>query len=206
MSLLAPAFKQIRLHARAYLLINTVFYGLVVLGAVYAFLQPQVQRQLIQTIVEGFGAPPLSFARAAYTSGDVASAALITFLVNSFLGSLLALTLPSLFVPFFGTFMGFYRALLWGVALAPTSPELARAMIPHSLTLVLEGQGYILAMLGIHILWTSTFDGLRQGIPGAVSGYRAGLRTNVTTYRLVLLVLAVSAIYEAFEVIYLVRG
>ena len=191
---------------RAYLLINTAFYGLVVLGSVYAFLQPGVQRQMVQMIVEGFGAPPLSLARDAYTSGNVASAALITFLVNGILGSMMALTLPSLFIPFFGAFIGFYRALLWGVALAPTSPELARAMIPHSLTLVLEGQGYILAMLGVHILWTSTLGGLRLGMSGAVSCYLAGLRANLNIYRLVLLVLAVAAVYEAFEVIYLVRG
>jgi hypothetical protein len=77
-------------------------------------------------------------------------------------------------------------------------------MVPHSLTLLLEGQGYILAMLGIHLLWTSAFDKVREGISPFLSAYGAGLRANFRIYPLVAAVLAVAAVYEAFEVIYLV--
>lgn len=199
-----PILEPVRRHWRAYLIINIGYYGLVLLGTAYAFMRPQAQIELIGAIVDGFSAPPLSIARDAYLSGDVASAALVTFLVNSLLGAFAAITLPSLVIPFAGTFVGFYRALLWGVALAPTTPELARAMVPHSLTLVLEGQGYILAMLGVHVLWVSALPGLRSGISGFLSGYLAGLRRNLPIFTLVALVLAVAAIYEALELIYIV--
>lgn len=200
------AVRLVQRHGKAYLAINIVFYGLVALGTAYSFANPQLQRELTRTIVDSFGAPPLSLARDAYLSGNVALAALVTFLVNFFLGSLVALTVPSLLIPYAGVFLGFYRAAIWGVALAPTTPELATAMVPHSLTLVLEGQGYVLTMLGVHILWSSTLGGFGKGVSGMAAGYLAGLRANARAYLLVALVLAVAAVYEAFEVIYLVGG
>ena len=200
------AVRLVQRHGRAYLAINVAFYGLVALGTAYSFANPRLQTELTQAIVESFGVAPLSVARDAYLSGNVALAALVTFLVNFFLGSLVALTLPSLLIPYAGVFLGFYRAALWGVALAPTTPELATAMVPHSLTLVLEGQAYILAMLGVHVLWSSAIGGFGKGISAMAAGYLAGLRANARIYILVALVLAVAAVYEAFEVIYLVGG
>ncbi|MHB0869973.1 MAG: hypothetical protein ACYC5J_11020 [Chloroflexota bacterium] len=194
----------IRRHLKAYLLLNGTFYSLVVLGTLFAFAIPEAQAALTRAILEGFNAPPLSLARDAYQSKNVPAAALVTFLVNSVFGSFLTLTVPSLLIPYAGVAIGLYRAAIWGVALAPTSPELARAMVPHSLTLLLEGQGYILAMFGVHILWASVLAGLRKELPGLGAGYLAGLRGYWVLYRLILLVLAVAAIYEALEVIYLV--
>ncbi len=203
--LFRPGLQLIRQHFATYVIINVAFYGLVVLGAVYAFVDPRAQQSLTQSILQSFNSGPMSVAREAYLSGNVASAALVTFLVNTFLGSALALTVPSMVIPFAGTFIGLFRALLWGVALAPSSPELARAMVPHSLVLLLEGQGYILAMLGVHVLWTSAFGNIERGLQGFARGYLAGLRRNVSIYLLVAVILAISAVYEAFEVIYLVR-
>jgi hypothetical protein len=200
-----PALDLIGQHMAAYVILNLAFYGLVGVGTVYAFLNPDAQQGLTQSILQSFASGPLSIAKEAYLSGNVAAAAAITFLVNTVLGSILSLTIPSLLIPFAGSFLGLFRALLWGVALAPSSPELARAMVPHSLVLFLEGQGYILAMFGTHVLWASALNGARRGLSGFAWGYLAGLRRNVLIYSLVVTVLAVSAIYEAFEVIYLVR-
>ena len=194
----------IRRHLQAYLFLNLLFFGLVVAGAIYSFLHPGPQRELTHTIGEAFNAFPLSLARDAYLSRNVAVAAAATFAINSLFGSFLALTVPSLLIPFAGAFIGFFRALTWGVALSPSSPDLARAMVPHSLTLLLEGEAYVLAIFGVHLLWTSSFNGLKDGLRGLWKGYLLGLRANLAIYALVLLTLAVSAVYEAFEVIYLV--
>ncbi len=199
-----PALILLRRHSRSYLILNLAFYGLVAFGTLIAFANPGAQQSLTQMILQGFGAPPLSFAKDAYLSKNVPEAALVTFLVNSIFGSFLTITVPSLVIPFVGVVIGLYRALVWGIALAPTSPELAAAMVPHSLTLLLEGQGYILAMFAAHLLWVSAFGGFRKEAAGFLAGYREGLRATLTTYRLVILLLAVAAVYEAFEVIYLV--
>ena len=38
-------------------------------------------------------------------------------------------------------------AVSWGLLLGPTSAQMAFAMLPHSWTMLLEGEGYILAAL-----------------------------------------------------------
>lgn len=200
----APGVAQIRAHWPAYVFLNAGFYGLIGAGFAYAFANPEIQQQLMQSVVRSFSAGPLSYARDAYLSGNVASAAVITFAVNTFLGSFATLTLPSLLIPFWGSMFGLLRGLVLGVTLAPSTPELARAMIPHSLVIILEGQGYVLAMFGVHVLWSSAFGGISRGFSGIASGYVAGLRANLSIYVLIVTLLAVAAIYEAFEIIYIV--
>lgn len=202
--LIDPGLREIRSQLGPYVMLNVLFYGLVLAGVVFAFVRPETQRELLRTIVQSFAVPPLSVARDAYLSGNVLYAAAVTFLVNTVFGSFLSITLPSIFIPFAGSFIGLYRALLWGVAFAPSSPELAGKMVPHSLVLILEGQGYVLAMFGVHLLWTRTFAGIRRGVSGLASGYAAGLRGTAAAYGLLLVVLAVAAVYEAIEIIYIV--
>ena len=96
------------------------------------------------------------------------------------------------------------RAVAWGLVLAPTSPELALAMIPHSLTLILEGQGYILAIFVVFLQWKGIIWPSSIGEEKRSKAYLTGIKETMSMYILVALVLAVSAIYEAFEVIYIV--
>jgi hypothetical protein len=204
-ALINPGLALIRQHLNAFLLINILFFGMVVIGAAYTlFVDQQLQRQLTGDVVDAFDAPPFSWARDAYLRGDVPAAAVLTFLVNFFFGSILALTVPSLLIPFAGIFMGLYRSLLWGIIFAPTSPELAAAMVPHSVTMFLEGEGYVLVMFGVYLIWRRAFDGMRGGFSGFLAGYRAGLRDNAWVYVLAALVLIVAAIYEAIELIHIV--
>lgn len=52
------------------------------------------------------------------------------------IGAFVYLTVPSLMIPFGGIVLGCFRAVGWGLVLSPTSLELARAMMTHSLVLV----------------------------------------------------------------------
>jgi hypothetical protein len=77
-------------------------------------------------------------------------------------------------------------------------------MIPHGLTLLLEGQAYILAIfaacrLGQVLLWPESI-----GQTSRWRAYLAGLRETALVYILVAVVLLASALWEAFEVIYIV--
>jgi hypothetical protein len=131
-------------------------------------------------------------------------AILLTFVVNLFLGSLLTITIPSLIVPFSGLLMGVFRAIVWGLLLSPAEPKFRGAMIPHSLTLLLEGQGYILAMLAAYVLGRALIWPSSVGVETHAGGYVAGLKQTGSLYVLVTLFLAVAAVYEAVEVIYLI--
>jgi hypothetical protein len=202
MGFLRAALATVRQHRRAYLAINVAYYGLVVLGMVLVATQPAVQQSLIASTAAGFSSGPLSLVGRAYGGGQVLQAAAITFAVNLVIGAIIYIGVPSLMLPFAGLVTGCFRALLWGLLLSPANPELRQVMIPHSLTLLLEGQAYVVAMFACYVHWAPVF---RRREAGLALGrrYVLGLGESLRLYALVVLLLAVAALYEAFELIVL---
>jgi hypothetical protein len=93
--------------------------------------------------------------------------------------------------------------LMWGLLLAPTMEYLAYQMLPHSLTMVLEGEGYILAaffglLIPIHIFQSSL-----GGNP--LTRFGRAILLNFKAQFWIALVLIVAAVYEATEVILMNR-
>lgn len=202
MSVLRAALADVRRHGRAYLTISVLYYGLVIVGMVLVATQSEVQQSLIASTAAGFSSGPLSLVGKAYGGGQVLQAAAITFLVNLLIGSVLYISVPSLVLPFAGLVTGCFRALLWGLLLSPANPQLRLVMIPHSLTLILEGQAYVVAMYASYVLWASVFRPEQPGL-GLGRRYVAGLAQGLRLYLLVVILLAVAALYEAFELIVL---
>ena len=191
----------IKRHHRPYVVINVLFYGLIIAGSVVSAVHPPLQKDLLASLQSEFERGTLAPVAEAYRSGNVASAALQTFWVNSVIGAFASITLPSALIPFSGCPIGLYRAVLWGLALSPANRTLRLAMIPHSLTLVLEGQAYVLALFGCYLWGKWVLSPSRSGFSTARQGYLAGLRANLRLYSLILSFLAVAAVYEAVEVI-----
>jgi hypothetical protein len=187
-------------HARALVALNVLYFGTCLLAAGYAFTSPALQAELTRVAGEAFsptgGLGPLV---QAYTSGNLLGAMLLTFLVNLLLGSAVVLTLPSAIIPFAAILMGVYRATLWGLLFAPTDVSgLGPTLWWHVPTIILEGEAYVVAMLGVWLWWWPVF-----GSSGARwAAWRRGLGLQVRLYPLVAALLAVAAIYEAVEVIY----
>jgi len=204
MDWLKASIAIVRSNLRVYVILNILYYGVVAAAMVAVTGSPQLQELLTQAVLASFTEGPLSSVFEAYASGNVLQATALTFAVNFFLGSVLVLFVPSLIIPFAGVAIGLIRATLWGLLLAPTSPELKLTMIPHSLTLLLEGQGYILAMLGAYVLGKAFVSPSSVGVQRRRDGYVTGLKQEARVYVLVAIVLAVAAVYEALEVIYLV--
>ena len=205
MDVLRSSWQIVREHRRAYVVLNVVYYGLVALSMIYvAFVNPALQEQMLADVGAAFTEGLLETVGGAYLGGNVLAAAVLTFLVNLLMGSLLFITLPSLIIPFAGLLLGVYRAVLWGLLLAPTSAELALVMIPHSLVLVLEGQAYVLAMFAVYVHGQAFLRPASVGLTSHLQGYVAGLKLSARLYLLVVIVLAVAAIYEALEVILMV--
>lgn len=177
------------------------YFGLVVLAALVIYELPMVQKLLLGVVRNELdeGAGPLAVVAKTYGSGNIVRAAVVTFLVNFFFGSLACLTVPSLLLAGAGVLVAGFRALLWGMLLAPTVADLAAGMLPHSFTLWLEGEGYILAaFLGLLIPIA-----LFQARPGQSLGRRYLHAAGVNLKGLVwsAIVLGIAAIYEAIEVI-----
>ena len=204
MEMIRQALRVIREFRREYIVLNIIYYGLVVCGMIYVTFDPSLQQSLSEPVLHAFTEGPLSAVGSAYGGDKVLLAMVLTFTVNLILGTFVVITIPSLLIPFSGLLVGALRAVLWGLLLSPTTPELAKAMIPHSLTLVIEGQGYILALLAVYIhgkafLWPRTVGAATHG-----QGYRVGVNRSTQVYLLVVLLLAVAAVYEALEVIFIV--
>ncbi len=201
MKLIKSAWELIKENRRAYILINAVYYGLVIVFMIYVAFNQELQESLLKGVGSAFMTGPLASVGQAYATADVIRAIPLTFLVNLLLGTFAEITLPSLIIPFSGFLMGILRAVLWGLILSPASPQLRLVMIPHSITLLLEGQGYILALFAVYLqarafLWPRT-----AGVEGHWKGYLEGLKRTGKIYLLVILTLLVAAIYEVLEVV-----
>jgi hypothetical protein len=67
--------------------------------------------------------------------------------------------------------------------------------------LILEGQGYVLAMLAAYLQGKAFIFPQSVGVTTRWQGYWVGVKRSARLYLLVVLVLAVSAVYEATFVI-----
>ncbi|MHB1416570.1 MAG: hypothetical protein ACYC1C_15090 [Chloroflexota bacterium] len=198
---LALVRKPLAGHLAALLAMNLLYFGALGAGIAYTAVDPRAQARLTQAVGEAFAANGvLTPVLRAYQEGSLGSAAALTFLTNLVLGSGLDITLPSLIVPFAGLAVGVFRAILWGVLFSPLTGTVDAALLPHTLTVLLEGEAYVVAMWGVWLWWQPVLR--RAGERGRAWG--EGLRLQVRIYAVVAALLAVAATYEALEVIYLI--
>lgn len=204
MPLFRNAFAIITEHKRTFIIFNVAFYGLLLASMIVAALVPHAQEAAIDGVQGDLNEPGLGSAVAAgYDSGNVLWAAGITLFVNFFVGALLTTTVPSLIIPFFGVAFTVYRVIQWGILFAPLDGNLA-AFIPHLITLVIEGQAYLIAAFAVWIHGRKFLQPRRFNLAARWEGYKAGLMDTLRLYPLVIILLIIGAIYEAIEVIYIV--
>ena len=199
-SLGSPLVAMFR-HKRLLYGLHAAYFGAVILFAAVAYAAPEAQQALLKQIGYAIhsGKGPLGMAGKAYLSRNVATAALVTVAINFLLGSLLSITVPSAILPGVGLLVAAVRAVMWGLMLAPTCGALSRVMLPHSFTLLLEGEAYVLASFFAVLIPIYLFR--RQEGPTAGRRYARALMLNLKGNVAVLIVLSAAAVYEAVEVI-----
>jgi hypothetical protein len=205
MNIIKSACELVHENKRAYIIFNIAYYGLIVIFMIVSAFNQPLQDELLKTVGSSFMTGPLAVVGQAYGNAEVLKAIGLTFVVNLLLGSLAVITIPSLLIPFSGLLMGIYRAILWGLIFSPAHPDMRMIMIPHSLTLLLEGQAYILALLGVYLqarafLWPKSI-----GLESHWQGYVEGLKRTGKIYILIVLTLSIAAIYEVIEVVLMVK-
>lgn len=194
--ILAPMLE----HPRSLLGVNLLYFGSVVVGMLLTLFEPQLQVTLLQMVGEAFSPTgSLGPLVQAYETGQLIPAIVLTFVVNLVLGSGIFLTLPSMIIPFAGLLTGVYRALLWGVLFSPFGGFFDAALLPHVIVILVEGEAYVVAMLGVWLWWRRVFSSPGGGWQGWLEGFRLQGRVYVA----VAFLLAVSAIYEVLEVVLL---
>jgi hypothetical protein len=209
--------------------VHLAYFGLVMAGSVLIYRLPEVQAVLLSLTRDALSGSsgPLAIAGKAYASGSIPRAAVVTFLINFLLGALVSISLPSMIVPGSGALMAVVRSVSWGLLLAPTFDLNAFALLPHTGTLLLEGEGYILATLfgllvPIYLLRSSpamvpesmaaTDSEVVPSEPTPADGgvmllgrFGRVVLLNIQGSLLVAVVLAVAACWEATEVILMMR-
>jgi len=181
--------------------LHVAFFGTMIVVSQITYAIPDIQKQALSQIdaqIRG-NHGPLGMAGAAYLSGNIPLAAIVTLAINFLLGTLFFITLPSVIVPGVGVAFVFFRFAIWGLLLAPTYATLGGRMLPHTFTLLVEGEAYVLGSFFAALIPAYFFAPSK----GVSLGERYGRAFLVNAKGLVWVfaILAVAAIYEATEVI-----
>ncbi|MEV4734876.1 stage II sporulation protein M [Saccharopolyspora sp. NPDC049426] len=192
-------FRIIRANLGAYLALNALAYGLFLVGMGVGLLRPELAGTNIAALQQD-GTLEL----ATWAMSSVWLFSLIILVVNAVGLSLVHVLLPSAIVPFGGIAVFAYWAFDTGVTLAPVNEVAALTMIPHSLTVLIEFQAYVLVLLGAYRLGMSWLRPRAVGARNRRQGYVHGLREVGWLSLPALALLVVGAIYEAVEIIHLV--
>jgi hypothetical protein len=188
----------IRTNRRPYLLLNVLAYGLLALGLVLGAAFPELNAALTGDMdssgttdqVVSLLATPWLFA-------------LTITAVNVSRIALASIVLPSLVVPFAGILVFSYFAVETGITLAPVDHATTMTLIPHSVTMVVEFQAYVLLLLGAYILGRSWIRPSSVGAATRGRGYLRGLQRLGWLALPALALFVVGAIYEALSLTYL---
>ncbi|MQY45856.1 stage II sporulation protein M [Rhizobiales bacterium RZME27] len=196
---LRHALSLIRRHRKEFIVVNAAFFGLFAATMTVTLLNPEIQPAILDTVA---GIVRTDLAVKAYLSGNLFYAVSATLAVN--LGvAVMLISIPSFLVPFFGVVFAMVFAAAYGVTLAPIGPY-AAAMVPHSITVLIEFQAYIIAAFGAYLTGRAIFLPAGGEKRSVSQRYTTAAARVVSLYALVVPLLLLGAVYEAFEIIYLV--
>ncbi len=193
-----PLFRRpleiIRADLRPLLVLNAVAFGLFLVGCVLGLVFPDlVQAQQADFDASGQTDLVLQVFQNPWLF------ALVILAVNTLTVGAAMIVLPSMVVPFLGIPLFAYKALTIGISIVPTTPTLWVAFIPHSLTLVIEFEAYVLLMLGAWILGRSWLRPATTGATTRRQGYLRGLQRLGWLGLAALVLLVVGAAWEAWS-------
>lgn len=199
MRVLREPVQIIRADLGVYLVMNVIMYGLLGVGFVTALIFPELAAARVASL-EDDGTADLVVS----LLSNVWLFALVIFGVNTLTVGALSILLPSMIVPFVGIAVFAYRAFDIGLTLAPINETAWVALIPHSLTILIEFQAYILLVLGAFLLGRSWLRPRTVGAGNRRQGYVRGLNQIGWLSLPALGLFVIGAIYEAFSLRYLV--
>lgn len=192
-------FRIIRENRRVYLLLNLATYGIGLVGFAIGLMFPElVQARAASMEEDGTADLVLSIFSQPWLF------ALVILGVNVFQLSALTIVLPSLIVPFAGVAAFGVWVAVTGVSLVPTSDIGWVALIPHSLTVIIELQAYILLALGAFLLGKYWLFPRTVGADNRRQGYLRGLKTLGWLALPAFALLVIGAIWEAFSLVSMV--
>jgi hypothetical protein len=190
----------VRENFRIYLAMNAAMYGLFLLGFAVGLIFPHLaQAQHTRLVDDGTADLVRSLINNPWLF------ALTILAVNAIKMGVLTIVLPSMIVPFAGIALFAYWAFTTGVTLVPANDIGWVALSPHSITVIIEFQAYILLLLGAYMLGKNWIRPHTADSDTRRGGYIRGLNQLGWLALAAALLLIVGAIYEAFSLRYLVH-
>lgn len=190
--LLKETVRIIRENWKAYVAINILFYGIVIVGMIIISSSPKLHKEIISNLhnylLNGNGLLPI--VAKYYLENNIPIAIALTFLVNLFLATLIHITLPSLIIPFAGFLIFILRAFQWGIIFGFDFP------IEFYGVTILEGQGYIIAAFAIYLHGIFMIRPHYYGFQKRKEAFLNGVKVIGKLYILVIFVLLIAAVYE----------
>ena len=194
MRILRRPFQIIRDDLRPFLVLNAVTFGIVIVGFVLGLIFPDlVQAQTAELDESGQTELVLTVFRTPWLF------ALTILGVNTLTVGAALIVLPSMVVPFLGMVLFAWKAFTIGIALAPTTPTLWVGFIPHSLTVLIEFEAYILLLFGAWILGRSWLRPASIGATTRRRGYVLGLQRLGWLGLAAFVLLVIGAAWEAWS-------
>lgn len=199
MRLFRRALQTIQANRRAYLVLNAILYGSVLAGFGTGLLFPGLTAAQTEAFEAGGTA---DLVRSLLENPWLF--ALVILANNALRAALLNLVLPSMIVPFAGIAWYVYTLFPVGLMLAPVDRDGWLTLIPHSLTVIMEIQAYVLLSLGAYLLGRAWIWPRTVGAENRRQAYVSGLRQLGVLSLPALALLVVFALYESFSIVYLV--
>jgi hypothetical protein len=199
MRYLRTSFPIVRADLGVYLALNAVVYGLFLVGMGAGLTFPEMTTAQNTSLQDGG-----TVDQVVSLLGHFWLFSLTIFTVNTLTVGLFAILLPSMIVPFAGIAVAAYRVFEFGVTLAPVNETVATTLIPHTPTILIELQAYVLLTLAAYVLGRSWIRPRTVGARDRRQGYLRGLARVGWLSLPALALFVVGALYEAFELIYIV--
>jgi hypothetical protein len=146
--LLERAWEIIRDNRSPYLVLNILYYGLILLLMTYAAFNLPLQEQVLQESGRTYLTGALALYGKTATDTQVFTGLGYTFFSNILGASYGGITLPSFVIPFVGVFLGLYRAAIVGLVFSPFSAVMRPFILPHLPTLLMRVRPVSLPCLG----------------------------------------------------------
>ena len=186
---------------KLFLACNVFLFGLFVLGVLAGMAFPAVHDQLVQWLKDLTSTGPIGTASTTLEAGDIWLGAWQIFSHNYFVTIVLA-ALPSLIFPPWILLVFGIQFFAFGIVLSPFSLAHNPASLLSVLgTLVLEGEGYVIAIFATMRLVEALFWPGRFGEQLALKAYFKAVVDNAKLLVVAGIVLAIAAVFEAASIV-----
>lgn len=187
----------------AYFALNILYYGLIILLMVYAAFDAPLQSRILETNGTYYMTGALSVADQSFEARKLFLVLGRTFLINVLGTSYGSITLPSFVIPFVGILLGLYQAAMLGLVFSPFNTGISQIFVPHIVTMFIEGQACVLAMLGAYIQGRAMLWPKSMGQISRWKAYVEGVRQTGTIYMFIMALFLISALYGVIEAVWL---